>query len=111
MESLGKVVGKEMLTGIAFALAFGLLLCPLLLVVSSVTGQGLPADFDPLLVVLVPAIAMAVTISAASATGTMVPLILEKLGRDPAVASAPFITTAVDILAISALVGVKILLL
>ena len=63
------------------------------------------------IVVLVPAIAMTLTIAAASATGTMVPLILEKLGRDPAVASAPFITTAVDVLAISLLAGVKILLL
>lgn len=110
-ESLRRVVGKEMLTGVAFALAFGLLLYPMLFVISSLSDRGLPETFDPTLVVLVPAIAMAMTIAAASATGTLVPLVLEKLGKDPAVASAPFITTAVDVLAISLLAGVKIVLL
>jgi magnesium transporter len=109
--SLRAVVGKEMLTGAAFALAFGLMLYPMLFVVASITGDGIPPDLDPMLVVLVPAIALTLTIAAASAIGTMVPLILERFGRDPAVASAPFITTAVDVLAISLLAGVKLLLL
>jgi magnesium transporter len=108
-ETLGRVVAKEMATGIAFALAFGLFLYPMLFVISSVSGDELPDTAH--LVVLVPAIAMALTIAAASATGTLVPLILDRLGKDPAVASAPFITTAVDVLAISLLAGVKIVLL
>jgi magnesium transporter len=108
-ETLGRVVAKEMATGIAFALAFGLFLYPMLFLIGSVSGTN-PPD-TAALVVVVPAIAMALTIAAASATGTLVPLILDRLGKDPAVASAPFITTAVDVLAISLLAGVKILLL
>ena len=39
-ESLGRVVGKEMLTGVAFALAFGLLLYPMLFVISSFSARA-----------------------------------------------------------------------
>ena len=105
---IGSVVAKEMVAGTVFALCFGMLLYPIIYWgIGPVTGDAdLPAK-----IVLVPTIAMTLTIAMASATGTLVPLILHKLGRDPAVASAPFITTTVDVFAIALLVGVRLLVL
>ena len=109
---IGRVVGKEMISGLVFAAFFGALLFPLLLwVIAPYSDPEWQTRMDATSVVLVPAVAIALTIVAAAATGTLVPLVLDKLGRDPAVASAPFITTTVDVLAIVLLVAVKLWIL
>ena len=54
---------------------------------------------QPLLGVAI-AIAITATVVAAAALGTMVPLTLHRLGVDPAVATGPFVTTGIDMLAI-----------
>ncbi|MEW6307554.1 MAG: magnesium transporter [Bacillota bacterium] len=46
---------------------------------------------------LVVGIAMASTLTVAAAVGTTVPLVLSRLGVDPAIASGPFITTVIDV--------------
>ncbi|MDI3535003.1 MAG: magnesium transporter [Thermosediminibacterales bacterium] len=46
---------------------------------------------------LVVGTAMSITLTAAAIIGTLIPLLLNRLGQDPAVASGPFITTALDI--------------
>jgi magnesium transporter len=38
----------------------------------------------------------------AAVLGTALPIIFYKLGKDPAVASAPFVTTAMDLLGVAA---------
>ncbi len=109
--SIGRVIGKEVAAGSVFAICFGALLYPLLHLIAWLSGEGIPSGMDPVTAMCVPAIAMTLTIAFASATGTLVPLALHKLGKDPAVASAPFITTAVDVVAISLLAVVKIALI
>jgi magnesium transporter len=46
-------------------------------------------------------VALISVVLVASFTGTITPLILDKFGINPAVASGPFITTANDILGIA----------
>ncbi|WP_286680588.1 magnesium transporter [Tepidanaerobacter sp. EBM-49] len=43
-------------------------------------------------------IAMAINLTIAAALGTFMPLFWHKMGRDPAVASGPFVTTLLDVL-------------
>lgn len=42
-------------------------------------------------------VAMAITLTIAATMGIVVPLLLHRFGRDPAVASGPFVTTTLDI--------------
>lgn len=54
---------------------------------------------QPLLGVAI-ALSITVTVVAAAAIGTMVPITLNRLGADPAVATGPFVTTGIDAVAI-----------
>ncbi len=112
---IGKVVTKEMATGLIMAGAFSILLfVAVRFLIAPITGVEWPvgpADPSAARVILVPTVAMGLTIAASSAIGTMVPIVLHRLGRDPAVASAPFITTLVDVIGIGLLVAAKLLLL
>ena len=48
-------------------------------------------------IAIIVGIAMWANMTTASAIGTIVPLVFKKIGVDPAVASAPFITTTIDL--------------
>jgi magnesium transporter len=52
-------------------------------------------------VALIVGISMWVNMTAAATIGTIVPLVFKKIGVDPAVASAPFITTTIDVAALT----------
>ena len=54
---------------------------------------------QPLLAVAI-SISIVATICCAAALGALVPLTLNKLGADPAVATGPFVTTGIDVVAI-----------
>ena len=54
---------------------------------------------QPLLGVAI-AVAITATVVSAAALGAMVPLSLQRLGVDPAIATGPFVTTGIDMLAI-----------
>jgi len=111
LARLGRVVAKEMVSGVVFAAVFGALLYPLIRwVVVPLAGLTYPDHLTPTMVIAIPAVTMALTITTASMVGTVVPLVLHKLGKDPAVASAPFITTTVDMAGIALLVAVKTML-
>lgn len=57
------------------------------------------------------ATAIMLTVIAAAALGAMVPLTLHRLGIDPAVATGPFVTTGIDMLAILIYFSTAILIL
>lgn len=109
---LAEVIWKEVLSGLVFAMLFGFLLFVYVL-------YGLPMlkELDPVPgataveVALVPAVAILITIVTGATTGTLVPLTLDRLGRDPAVASSPFISTVNDLVGISVLALIVKLLL
>jgi magnesium transporter len=64
--------------------------------------QGLPAA--PTLALVV-AVAMAGSCVAAGVSGVVVPLVLRRLGADPAAASSIFVTTATDCVSMGALLA------
>ena len=71
------------------------LVCSLLAGVASALLNG------DMILSLIVGLAMWVNMITAATIGTVVPLVFRKLGIDPAVASAPFITTTVDITGMS----------
>lgn len=86
LQRLGRTVYKETRVGLLMALACGLTL-------------GLAAEIwhrNPVLGLTV-GIAMAGVILVASLMGTLIPVLFQKLGLDPAVSSGPFVTIANDI--------------
>lgn len=69
--------------------------CSILVAIAAFLLKG-----DPLLSVIV-GVAMISNIVTATIIGTLIPLFFDRFGIDPAVASAPFITTTVDITGLS----------
>lgn len=93
--AVGNIHGSEVWKTIIHEMSVGLLVgvvCSGIALISSL----LIYDISPLLAVVV-GLAMWANILTASTIGTIVPLIFKKIGVDPAVASAPFITMTVDI--------------
>ena len=84
-------VGKRLFKVLLVALLNGILLAAFLLLVVKIMG------FETKLVLVV-AIALFNVVLLASFTGTVTPLVLDKLKINPALASGPFITTANDLL-------------
>lgn len=68
------------------------------------------ANRDPLLA-LVLFLAMIVNLMVAAAAGTMAPLLMARLGKDPASSATIFITTATDVLGFFAFLGLAAILL
>ncbi|MCQ2739473.1 MAG: magnesium transporter [bacterium] len=83
-------IGRETITGLCIGLIFGL--C-----VSFATwGWQCNAELG-----FVIGLAMALNMTIAAVIGTCTPLVLKKLNIDPAVASGPVITTAIDIIGLA----------
>ncbi len=88
------VVGKEVLVGLANGLVIGLL----------VAGAGLLVDGRPAFGLVV-MLAMWGNLVVASSMGAFIPIFLESLGVDPAVASSIFLTTLTDLCGFFLLLG------
>ncbi len=71
------------------------------LVCAAIVGMMSYAMRGRYLLSLIVAVAMWANIVTASTIGTIVPLFFKRIGVDPAVASAPFITTTIDITGLS----------
>ena len=72
------------------------------------TGQGAP---QPWLMGLCVLFAMTVSCTIAGIAGALIPLILKRLGADPATASSIFLTTASDVASMGIFLSVSTLLL
>ena len=57
------------------------------------------------------ALAMVATLTAAALSGIVLPVILDKIKVDPALASGPFVTTVTDVVGFFAFLGLAALLL
>jgi magnesium transporter len=89
-----RVVGKEILVGITNGLAIGLVVGT----VAALMGEGARLG-------LVVFLAMAGNLMVAGFAGAFIPLLLERLGIDPAVASSIFVTTFTDVCGFILLLG------
>ncbi len=107
-KELWEVVWKESRVGILCGLTLSAsTFVKLLLIDRLVLGN----DAVTLMVALVVSLTMAITIFIAKVTGSILPLLAEKIGFDPAVMASPFITTIVDALSLLVYFGLATQLL
>ncbi|SMF47634.1 magnesium transporter [Tistlia consotensis] len=95
-----RFVWREVMVGVANGLLFAVLV-----------GLVAWAWFDQPLIGVVIAAAMVINLLSAGLFGTIIPLALEKLGADPAVASTVFLTTVTDVVGFFAFLGLAALIL
>lgn len=93
-------VRREFLVGASLGITFGILL-----------GIASYALFQEPRLSIIVASSILATMSVASVIGSMLPLLLKRIGVDPAVASGPFVTTGMDIVSISIYFSIATLLL
>lgn len=83
---IGKNLFRETVVGVLVGVFSGLMVAGIAVLWQKIPTLG-----------LVVGTAMTITLTTAAIIGTLIPLTLNRLGKDPAVASGPFITTALDI--------------
>ncbi|MCI5145138.1 MAG: magnesium transporter [Candidatus Electrothrix sp. AR3] len=91
MPQFFHIVGRETLVGIVLGILFGFLL-------------GLMASFQyaaPAYLGIVVGISVCAVMIMAASLGTVIPMLLKRFQIDAAIATGPFITTAIDVLGIS----------
>ncbi len=93
--NMWRVIGRETVVGLLNGLAFAVI----------VAGVGLAWFGDPMLG-LVLAIAMIGNLLVAGLAGILIPITLDKLGADPALASGTFVTTVTDVIGFFLFLGV-----
>ena len=85
-----RIVLREVSLGVVMGLAYGLLI--------GSSSYLLHADVDALRLGFVVMMGTAGSMTIAAFVGTCTPLLLDRTGVDPAVATGPFVTTSVDVL-------------
>ncbi|HER26600.1 MAG TPA: magnesium transporter, partial [Rhodospirillales bacterium] len=89
-----RVIGKELIVGSLNGVVFAL-----------ITGGVAWLWFDSQALGAVIAAAMIINMVVAGLAGTIIPLMLERAGIDPAIASSVFLTTLTDIVGFAAFLG------
>jgi len=95
-----RIISRELRVGLLLGLFTG----------SLVAGVALVWQGEPLLGLVI-GLAMVSGLTTAALMGTVVPLVFNRLGIDPAVASGPFITTAADVTGLLIYFGLASILL
>lgn len=100
MSKAARLIGKEMLVGVTNGVVLGALIGPIAWF-----------WFDSFALGAVIAVALVFNLVVAGAAGSLVPLTLERLGVDPAVASSIFVTTVTDSLGFFVFLGLATIFL
>ena len=90
IRDIWKVVSKELAIGMILGVVYGLLI--------ATVAQ---LRYGTVAVALAVALAVVSSMSIAALVGSMVPMLFERINVDPAVATGPFVTTAIDIISVS----------
>jgi magnesium transporter len=93
-----RIVRRELLVGLLNGLMFAFILGMVAALWFNVTDLG-----------FVIALAMVTVLAAAALGGILIPLVLTRLGVDPAVSSGPFVTTVTDVVGFLAFLGIATL--
>jgi magnesium transporter len=93
---IGWRLGEELVAALANGAIAAVVLFGLVILTSQFTAFG-----DPLRLALTAGVALLTLITLAVAVGAAVPLILDRVGIDPAMAAGVFITTGNDIMAVA----------
>jgi magnesium transporter len=96
----GVVVAKEALLGVINGLLVGLTAGIGMYLLAR--SQGNPAALTLAVIVMV---AMTTSCAVSGMAGAVVPLVLRKIGADPATASSIFLTTATDVVSMGTFLG------
>lgn len=99
--NVARLIGKEALLGMMNGIVTGALAGVAMYIVA---GRH-PEHGSPIYLGLITMVAMAISSSIAGASGTAIPLILRRLGADPATASSIFLTTITDVVSMGAFLG------
>lgn len=105
---VGKILWKEFRVALVSGLSLGAVCFLKVLFVDRWILNATGLDVS---VALTVAVSLAATVIIAKSVGCILPLLAKKLGFDPAVTAAPFITTIVDVLALLAYFGIATVLL
>ncbi|MFQ5742521.1 MAG: magnesium transporter [Acidobacteriota bacterium] len=89
---IGKVVARQVGVGLTLGVLFGILLA----LITPFLLPGVP------LIGVVVGLSIATSMALAASIGTSVPILLRRLGVDPAIATGPFVTTSIDVLGVLA---------
>ncbi len=95
-----RTVSREMVVGLVNGV-----------VLAAVTGLAIYLLFGDLRLTIAFAAALVINMSVAAVAGALVPLALERMGRDPAVSSAVFVTFVTDFTGFFAFLGIAALIL
>ena len=98
---IATLIGKEAVLGMMNGVVTGALAGVAMYIVANRN----PENGSPIYLALITMAAMAISSSIAGASGTAIPLILRKLGADPATASSIFLTTITDVVSMGAFLG------
>ena len=96
--NVGRVVRRELLVGLINGLCFAVILGVVAVAWFQVSDLG-----------VVIGLAMICVLTAAAFGGIVIPLLLARLGIDPAVSSGPFVTTITDVVGFFAFLGIATL--
>jgi len=99
-SNLLRIVGKELIVGFLNALVF-----------AAILGVAASFWFDNAELGLVLAAAMIFNMIWAGFAGTLIPLVMDRLGLDPAIGAGPFLTTTTDVLGFFSFLGLATLFL
>ncbi|MFA5419649.1 MAG: magnesium transporter [Bacteroidales bacterium] len=98
-KSIRRHLKREIGAGIAQGLMIGLLTF-LVIYVSKIMAQGFILDSKTWTYAIVTSLAIFVALAVSNILGALIPLLMNFLKFDPAVASGPFITTVADVVAL-----------
>ncbi|MBO4940786.1 MAG: magnesium transporter [Clostridia bacterium] len=104
MKDIFKVLRKELFTSILCGLALGIVNFGKMMLVDY--GSILSSGQDPVVISIIVSLTLLVTVICAKLVGCSLPILVKRLGFDPAVTASPFVTTIVD--AISLLIYFEI---
>ncbi len=100
LRRLGKELAVALINGLALALLLGGFVFSLPKVLVAL-GYSIAADPNILRLALTAGISLLAVIILSACIGTVVPLMLDRFGVDPAIATGPFITTSNDIIGLA----------
>ena len=89
IQDVWSVVGKELTVGLILGLVYGLLI-----------GSVAQLQYSTIMLALAVCMAVICSMSVAALVGSCVPMLLARINIDPAVATGPFVTTAIDIISV-----------
>jgi magnesium transporter len=95
LQDWGQIILKEAKIAVFLALCLGLLAIGQVLIIS--WGAPLPAHLKLIKIALVVGAALSLQVISSTMIGAALPLLVRRLGGDPAIAASPAITTLVDI--------------